>query len=145
MLPLQRRNLQQYNLEYVASEEDVINKSGNSVCMANVNESKATSMQGGSATEYEFEGTCSLYAGMEDKGGKPEDFRAYGGHILLSGMKECKTKKILFKEESLVFGICNERRLIKERRNAVCEMRPHDRHELCAKLRQGIVLKGLEI
>lgn len=144
MLRLQRRRWKQYNFGCEATEEDVISRGTDSVYAENVNEYGANSIHVYSDTGYICEITCSVYADIEDEGSKPEDFRAYGGKNFQSGMKERKRKKILRKEESLVFEICNERRLINERRNAVCERRPHDRHELWAKIRQGIVMKSLE-
>ena len=54
-------------------------------------------------------------------------------------------KKSLNNEENLALEFCHSRRLIKDRRNAVCERRAHDRHELCAKLRRCIIMESLKL
>ena len=54
-------------------------------------------------------------------------------------------KKILKNEENLVLEFFHSKRLIKNRRNAVCERRAHDRHELCANLRRFIIMESLKI
>ena len=49
-----------------------------------------------------------------------------------------------FSKQAWSFDFGEAGRMIGERRNAVCEIRPHDRHELCARMRHCIVGECLD-
>ena len=131
-----RQNFKQDDSECIVSAAKVINKD---------ERSEYTKEDGNRNAKFKYERNFSTNAGMENARGNTEGICKCCGQNLVPGTQERTKAKTEHEEKSLALDFCTERRLIEDRRNAVCERCPHDRHELCAELRNRIVVESLGI
>ena len=65
-------------------------------------------------------------------------------HKSIKDESQSAKQRRLTAQAGMVTRFSKARSLITGRRNAICETGSHDRHELCAIMKESIVFKGLE-